>query len=246
MDPLTAVSLAGTILQFIDFSSKLVAGTYGVYRSGSGVTAKNDDIATVIADLKEVTVELDVDIPERGKHEKALKALAMKCADLSGQLLAVLDKLKTSNRHSAWKSMRVKWSSMRKSDEIQRFERRLGEYRAEILVRLTFMLNEEHSLIRVQLDQLPNDGKRLFSESAAMLSNIREDILRAVEQRTAHLPAPQEQPHVGSVPGTSHTVQSQPELQEVKAYIDSLISLAATIPLENRILDNIYFASMHN
>ncbi|KAL2848780.1 hypothetical protein BJX68DRAFT_238656 [Aspergillus pseudodeflectus] len=140
MDPLTAVSLAGTILQFIDFSSKLVAGTYEIYRSASGTTAENEDIATVIADLKEVTVELDVDITGRGKHEKALKALATKCAELSGQLLAVLEKLKTPDKHSAWKSMGVKWSSMRKSDEIQRIERRLGEYRAEILVRLTFLL----------------------------------------------------------------------------------------------------------
>jgi hypothetical protein len=140
MDPLAAVSLAGTILQFIDFSSKLVARTYEVYRSASGATTANEDITTVISDLKEVTLDLDVDLPGRGKHEKALKALAAKCVELSAQLLAVLDKLKTSSKHSAWESMRVKWSSMRKSDEIQRIERRLGEYRAEILVRLTFML----------------------------------------------------------------------------------------------------------
>jgi hypothetical protein len=54
MDPLTAVSLAGTILQFIDFSSKLVAGTYEIDRSVSGATAENEDITTVISDLKEI------------------------------------------------------------------------------------------------------------------------------------------------------------------------------------------------
>jgi hypothetical protein len=87
--------------------------------------------------LKEVTLELDTDITGRGKHKKAL---ATKCEKLSRQLLAVLEKLRISDKHSAWKSLRVKWASMRKSDEVQKIERRLREYRSEILVRLTLML----------------------------------------------------------------------------------------------------------
>ncbi|KAL3443588.1 hypothetical protein BJX65DRAFT_311748 [Aspergillus insuetus] len=246
MEPLTAVSLAGTILQFIDFSSKLVAGTYEVYRSASGATAENEDITTVISDLKEVTSELDVDIPGRGKHEKALKALATKCADLSGQLLAVLEKLKTPGKTSAWKSIRVKWSSMRKSDEIQRIERRLGEYRSEILVRLGVMLSDQQSSTKAQLDQIQNDAKRLSTESAVRLSSIRDDIVKAVEHQMTHLPTAPEKSQTRSVRDTTHTVQPQVGLQEAKGYLDSLISLVATIPLENRILDNIYFTSMHD
>ncbi|KAJ0415319.1 hypothetical protein BJY00DRAFT_266622 [Aspergillus carlsbadensis] len=246
MDPLTAVSLAGTILQFIDFSSKLVAGTYEIYRSASGATAENEDITTVITDLKEVTLELDADIVGRGKHEKALKALATKCGELSGQLLAVLEKLRASDKQSAWKSLRVKWASMRKSDEIQRIERRLGEYRSEILVRLTLILSDQQSSTRAQLNQIQNDGKRLSSESAVRLSNIQDDILRALEQRATRLPAASEQAQATGLSDMAQSLPPQPDLHQVKADISSLTSLVATMTLENRILENIYFPSMHD
>jgi hypothetical protein len=71
-------------------------------------------------------------------------------------------------------------------------------------------------------------------------------MLKAVEHLATHPPTAPEKGQTGIVRDAPHTVRPQLELQGVKAYIDSLMSLVATIPLENRILDNVYFTSMHD
>ncbi|KAL4876907.1 hypothetical protein BJY04DRAFT_199201 [Aspergillus karnatakaensis] len=75
MDPISAVSFVGTILQFIDFSSKLIIGTYEIYKSTEGTTSELADVSTVIRDLNILTDELGPDISGNTKHERALKSL---------------------------------------------------------------------------------------------------------------------------------------------------------------------------
>lgn len=53
LDPFTALSLAGNIVQFVDFSSKLVNEASEIYRSGS--TKANDELETVTNDLIDLT-----------------------------------------------------------------------------------------------------------------------------------------------------------------------------------------------
>jgi hypothetical protein len=51
MDPLTAFSLACGIVQFVDFSSKLVSKGYEISISAEGALAENLDLETVTTDL---------------------------------------------------------------------------------------------------------------------------------------------------------------------------------------------------
>jgi hypothetical protein len=44
VDPLTALSLAGTIVQFVDFWSKLLLSGRELYKSGTGSLTVNDEI----------------------------------------------------------------------------------------------------------------------------------------------------------------------------------------------------------
>jgi len=52
MDPLTAFSVAGTVIQFVDFSSKLLLGAHGLYKSTSGVLTANQELELVTNDLR--------------------------------------------------------------------------------------------------------------------------------------------------------------------------------------------------
>ena len=148
MDPLSAIGLAGTILQFVDFSSNLIAGTYEVYKSAEGTTAENADISAIVGDLYLLSDDLDFDLLGSTKHEKALKILAGKCRELSESLIVIVERLKVSGKSSTWKCLRVKMAALRKSQEIEYIERRLREYRSQILLRLTLMLGYVRSLIR--------------------------------------------------------------------------------------------------
>jgi len=140
MDPITAVGFASSILTFIGFSWNLVTGTYEVLESVSGTTAENAHIGNVIDDLHAVTAALKSCQLGRSDHEKALRQLASKCANLSKELLSLLENLKVKGKNSAWKSLKAKWESMTKEKDISSMETRLREYRSQILIRLNLML----------------------------------------------------------------------------------------------------------
>jgi hypothetical protein len=58
MDPLTALSLAGTIIQFIDFSSKILGGAHHVYKSASGELSANEEMRLIALDIQAVVLKL--------------------------------------------------------------------------------------------------------------------------------------------------------------------------------------------
>lgn len=139
MDPVTAIGLASAIITFVEFSWGLVQGAGDIYRSPTGSTQENASISTIIADLQEVAGNINTDIKGHGKHEEALVSLAKGCGDLSKELLQVLGKLKTKS-HSKREILKATLRSMRKEREIASIEKRLGEYRSEIVVRLNMVL----------------------------------------------------------------------------------------------------------
>lgn len=140
MDPVTAIGFASSILTFIDFSWDLITGTYEVYKSATGTTLENAHIGTVIDDLEKVTEDLSPDLELKTKHGKALFQLAEKCNQLSKVLSRILKKLQAGDKDSKWQSLKVKLASLRKEKEVASIEKRLDQYRSQIIIRLNFML----------------------------------------------------------------------------------------------------------
>src|SRR5207237_442993 len=115
MDPITAISFAASILTFIDFSQKIISGTFEVIKSGS--TAENTHVSAVMNNLYHVTKELSNRPQGYSKHEDALNTLASECQDVSEELRRLLDRLKGQAGSSKWKSIKVALRSMwRKGD----------------------------------------------------------------------------------------------------------------------------------
>lgn len=138
MDPITAVGFAASILNFIDFSHKLISGTLEVIKSGS--TSENAHVSVVINDLHAVTKELDKCPPGNSKHDEALNTLASECKVLSEELQKLLEKLKVTAKNSKWKSIKTTLRSMWKKGEVAELEGRLDTYRSQILLRLVLIL----------------------------------------------------------------------------------------------------------
>lgn len=58
MDPLNALSLAGTLIQFVDFGSKLFSGAKSLYKSANGALAVNDELELIASDSNAVLSKL--------------------------------------------------------------------------------------------------------------------------------------------------------------------------------------------
>lgn len=52
MDPISAFALAGTVVTFVDFSSKLISGARELYKTTSGVLSTNQELELVTSDLR--------------------------------------------------------------------------------------------------------------------------------------------------------------------------------------------------
>lgn len=135
MDPAAAIGLAVNIMTVIDLGCKVIAQAEELYQSGRTSTTENARINTIVSDLREYSVELSTSRNYATKHERAIEALGKDCAEASDQLITILGNLQVSKK-SRWRSFVTTWAAFRKKNDIAALEARLGEYRAQINLRL--------------------------------------------------------------------------------------------------------------
>jgi hypothetical protein len=141
LDALTALSLAGTIIQFVDFSGKLLAKGHEIYVSVDGASIGNNDLEAAAKNLRDLNERLNASaVSRRGdvvdaisESEVALIQLTTKCSAVAEELLAVLDHLKVqggSNRR--WKSFQQALKSSLKQGRVDEINSRLQALRQEL------------------------------------------------------------------------------------------------------------------
>ncbi len=118
MDPVAAIGLAGTIVQFVDFSWKLLSETRDLYDSSTGVSADNDVLEKISKDLTNLNDALTAPstagaIPDR------LRNLACQCKGAAEELFEVLDKIKIKGSRRKWKSFMQALRSVWKKEQIE-------------------------------------------------------------------------------------------------------------------------------
>ena len=139
MDPVSAVSFAATILTLVDFSWTLVKGSYQVYKSATNTTTDDARLSIILADLENVTDNLQYNITGNSPHLEDLRQLAAGCAEVSRELSSILEKLKRKEGNKVWRSLEATWRHMRKEKEVAAIEERLNTYRLQLLLRLNLI-----------------------------------------------------------------------------------------------------------
>jgi N-terminal domain on NACHT_NTPase and P-loop NTPases len=254
MDPITTVGFASSSLTFIDFSQRLISGTFEVIKSES--TSENVHVSVVINDLRDATKELSNHPLGLSKHEHALQTLASECQELSEDLQKLLNKLMVTAESSKWKSAKIALRSMWKKEEVAELQNRLDKYRSQILLRLVLILNyiitnpssisltvtndnisERQLLVQIQLSTLQSESQKNGRGAVEQLTSLRNQVLGAVEKtinKNKKLESPQEQ---------SEQLQL---IKEVRATMDTLLESSAPPTPEMRILKQVYFRSIYS
>jgi len=142
LDPLSAISLAGAVVQFVNFSVRLASAGHELYEKGS--LANNDAVEQITLDIAHLAEELGAHRPPASKHpsqdEIALQQLASSCKELAEEMMAVLKTLKVQEPKNGLEVVRKSLRSMRKKGKIQNIEKRLDKIRDELSLRLTAIL----------------------------------------------------------------------------------------------------------
>lgn len=140
MDPLSALSLASTIVQFVDFSIELVQSTKQIYESTSGANSQNEDYISSATELQRLCQRLCVskaspDSP-LSPDQEALNTLATRCQRISKDLIALLERTKPSDRESKWRCFVAAIKTHLKRGESELLLRRLAECRSQLEIQI--------------------------------------------------------------------------------------------------------------
>ncbi|KAF4999664.1 hypothetical protein FDECE_11444, partial [Fusarium decemcellulare] len=223
MDPVTAISLASSIITFIDFGTELITGAIEIYRAPDGTSAADAHLQDVLGDLSDLVEELEKSFHAATKAEKNIKRLARECGEDAKELQNILRGLKMTGRRTPWKSVKAKWMRMRAENDVEELRKRLSESRAGILLNLTLVLREEQSGISQRLQQVYDSCEELKTDSAAGLDDLKISLLSAIEDQADALQGP---------------------LAEIKLLLMQLQSDAQRIPVEHRILRQLIFSDI--
>lgn len=143
LEGLAAISLASSIVQFVDFGCKLLSAGYGAYKSTEGARDGLLAIETVCSDLEKLASTLaqppmTVSIHQLSDDEKALQELSRRCQPLAKELLGIVKGLKAHGKgfFRAWDALRQELKRYVKAEKIKHLQDSLGEIRSEVGIRL--------------------------------------------------------------------------------------------------------------
>jgi ankyrin repeat protein len=146
LDPLTALGLAGNLIQVIQFSYDIVSEGNKIYNDSGSVLGQNKTAEEVATDLSELTQNLKAKQEEwRVAHgrtslepdETRLRNLCDRCVEVAYELQIQLNKLKAKDgRGKRLKSYKQALISVWRKDDIEEIAARLKRYQQELDTRV--------------------------------------------------------------------------------------------------------------
>jgi hypothetical protein len=143
MDPLSALSVAGTVVQFVDFGSKLLRAGKDLYKSSTGVSATNAELETIAKAIQSVILKLRQSSgpfegfsppgPLTNVENEVHLSFDQICdgvASIAEELLEKLQTLKVQNhKHRRWESVRKALKAMLSEKELGDLLKRLAMFK---------------------------------------------------------------------------------------------------------------------
>jgi uncharacterized NAD(P)/FAD-binding protein YdhS len=139
-DPFTILSLAATIVQFVDVGCKLASGTKEIFDSADGLKKETAELKELVDDIKGFNGQLINSF--LSKDEKSLRSLVKICEEVAGKLEKRLSKLmiRDDARFRIVESVRVSFESVSKSKDMKILKERLLEIQTHVQQRLAVIL----------------------------------------------------------------------------------------------------------
>ncbi|KAF2125011.1 hypothetical protein P153DRAFT_250666, partial [Dothidotthia symphoricarpi CBS 119687] len=137
MEPLSALSVATAVTQFLDFTGTIVSCTWKIYKSNPGDTEGNSDIRSITKSLTKINNELrqSINYPKLkyfSSQDEDIIKLGTRCNEIGGRLISALDRLQAQNKHQLWTSFRVALRTVWTQSELDTLYQTLESYRQQI------------------------------------------------------------------------------------------------------------------
>ncbi|KAF4460054.1 nacht nucleoside triphosphatase [Fusarium albosuccineum] len=214
MDPLSAVGLAGTIVQFVSFAAELIAVTSDIHDSASGINDEVENIETVYGKLERFSVDLGKDLKIQpqvhdgfaaklpGYHQQlcAIQELSTSCKNDCDRLLGIIKGLPVERGpKTPWKSFRVALKLVWKSDEISTIDKRLKRTQATLTLHLSDLSNKFHGETFTRYERLEDICRSNHLRQQGQLRDIRQMLDKLAASLHSRTPAVYESQDIASL-----------------------------------------------
>ena len=149
LDPLTAISLASAIVQFVDFSGKVLSKARELNQSNDN--PKFDAYEAVASDLLQLSGKLKNGLHTVGQDrspsesDKALEALCSGCISVAEKMTAQLESLKVCDGDSKWRVLVQAAKSVRSKKELDELSAQLDVLRSQLQLRVFVSFKYVHT-----------------------------------------------------------------------------------------------------
>jgi hypothetical protein len=138
MDPISALSLAACVVQFVSFTGNVVSKGKLIYDIGDGSLVGNIDFQVIATRLESLTGKLRDGLKDTPgcltEDEQQLESVCEDCIAISAKLIRRLERLndKQQCKGEAWKSIRQALKSVWSKKEIDEIVKRLDLFRGDL------------------------------------------------------------------------------------------------------------------
>lgn len=225
MDPFSAVSLAGTVVQLLDFGIKLVAKSHELYTSATGTEVQNIELDAIAQNL----TSLNQRVQNRARNtcafavsedEKALADMTSRCTRIGQELIDALQRTKVQGSHRAWKSVRQALKSTLSRGQIENLYDRLKQYREQIVVVLLVITSAKQTELGESVQNVRQDIVESESRIVEDSRRARFQILNAIRQSNYQPDKPQDVATVSRL--FSDMVERASGKKKTEAFLNSL------------------------
>jgi hypothetical protein len=148
MEPFSALAVATSVVQFVDFGSKLISRAVKIYNSDADVPYEFVDINSLHKNMRSIGRELETTLsssPETGLqvHEREILDICRQCESISVELTASFDKIQAQGKPTTWDSFRRAFRSMIGQPKLESFQRQLEELRQQLVLSILVSLRYE-------------------------------------------------------------------------------------------------------
>ncbi|KAI1482822.1 hypothetical protein F4774DRAFT_406525 [Daldinia eschscholtzii] len=176
MEPLTAIALAGNVLQFIEYTSGLLSTSVEVYKSAAGTSDANLTLEKIYRHLSDLSSRLRAGgmSPRSSATESALRSIADHCDNDCIRILTALNNLRVDNGgHRVWKSFRVALKLAWKGEkEIEQLASQLRDRQLTMTLHICAISNEWLQDMNQKLQNLKEQNQRFQLQISNRLEGV--------------------------------------------------------------------------
>jgi hypothetical protein len=179
LDPITAIGLAGNILSFIDYGTKVVKTSIDIYESASGNTEDSRISGAIATEMMKFAAQLQPpDQTQLSGEEKALCELAIECEGLAKKILELWEKVKPKHPKSSRSSLVAGFKTKFYEGERKKLEEQLSNCRAQLGVRLNHLTRQAIPLTQSSLKLTPSLSSETQARLDILVSSAKDDSSR--------------------------------------------------------------------